>query len=338
MNSLIKFIAYLFLLAIFAVLASVGGAYYWMNSELTMPAQYVDVIVPAGTKPAAIARLINQAGIPLETNSFAWLARLTGQDKKIKAGGYQVRVGDTPSTVLRRMAQGDVTSRQVTLVEGWTVKQILNALSQQADLSHKLNANAKDTSSLAQEIGIAKPYAEGLFFPDTYVYFIGTSDKELLTRALVAQQQILNKAWDEREPDLPLQNPYEALILASIVEKETASPSDRARIAGVFMNRLKAGMPLQTDPTVIYGLRENYDGKLRKRDLQTDTLWNTYTRSGLPPSPIASVGRAALNATLHPEQHDYLYFVSKGDGTSVFASNLPDHNKNVATYILGKKQ
>ena len=166
---------------------------------------------------------------------------------------------------------------------------------------------------------------------------IGTTDLDILQRAYRAQQKVMEKVWEQRAADLPLGSPYEALVLASLIEKETGSPADRARIAGVFVNRLRAGMPLQTDPTVIYGMGEAYEGKIRKRDLQTDTPWNTYTRTGLPPSPIAIAGRASLTAALQPEKHGYYYFVSRGDGTSAFATTLAEHNKNVSTYILGRK-
>ena len=192
-------------------------------------------------------------------------------------------------------------------------------------------------AQLAERLGVNSQYVEGLFFPDTYIFPIGTTDLEILQRAYRAQQQILDKAWEQRAADVPIASPYEALVLASLIEKETGSPSDRARIAGVFANRLRAGMLLQTDPTVIYGMGEAYDGKIRKRDLQADTPWNTYTRVGLPPTPIASVGRASLAAALQPEKHGYYYFVSRGDGTSVFATTLAEHNKNVSTYILGRK-
>jgi UPF0755 protein len=335
MKTLIKLVSYLVLIFAVVVTSVIGTAYVWTTSELAMPSEKVDVLVPPGAKVIGIARLINQAGVSLNEQAFVWLARISELDKKIKAGGYQLKTGDTPWSVLQRMAQGDVSSRQVALIEGWNFKQIRNALKQHPDLISTLGE--AQTSTIGERLGIERAYLEGLFFPDTYNFFVGSSDIEILARAYKTGQQILDKAWQERAPDLPLQNPYEALILASLVEKETGSAQDRARIAGVFVNRLKAGMPLQTDPSVIYGLGDAYDGKIRKKDLQTDTPWNTYTRGGLPPSPIASVGRASLNASLHPEQHNFLYFVAKGDGASVFASTLAEHNKNVATYILNRK-
>jgi UPF0755 protein len=233
------------------------------------------------------------------------------------------------------MAQGDVTSRQITLVEGWNLRQIRAALAQHPDINQSIQTTSD--AELRTLIGLDTLYAEGLFFPDTYIFSIGTTDLEILQRASRAQQQVLDRAWAARQDNLPLRSSYQALILASIVEKETGKASDRARIAGVFINRLRLNMPLQTDPTVIYGMGEAYDGKIRKKDLQTDHAWNTYTRGGLPVSPISSVGQASLNAALNPEKHDFLYFVSKGDGSSAFARTLPEHNKNVSQYILGRK-
>ena len=233
------------------------------------------------------------------------------------------------------MAMGDMTQRQVTVVEGWNLRQIRTALAHHPDIRHTLDQLTD--AQLAERLGVDSPYLEGLFFPDTYIFPIGTTDLDILQRAYRAQRQILDKAWEQRSPDLPLASPYEALVLASLIEKETGSPADRARIAGVFVNRLRAGMPLQTDPSVIYGMGDAYDGKIHKRDLLADTPWNTYTRTGLPPSPIASVGRASLAAALQPEKHGYYYFVSRGDGSSIFATTLAEHNKNVSTYILGRK-
>jgi UPF0755 protein len=233
------------------------------------------------------------------------------------------------------MAQGDVTSRQVTILEGWNLRQVRAALAQHPDL--KQSIQGVTDKDLLTQVGLDGQFAEGLFFPDTYIFPIGTTDLDILQRAARAQQTILDRAWAARQDDLPLRSPYQALILASIVEKETGKASDRARIAGVFINRLRLNMPLQTDPTVIYGMGEAYNGKIRKKDLQTDHPWNTYTRGGLPVSPISSVGLASLQAALNPEKHDFLYFVSKGDGNSAFAKSLPEHNKNVSKYILGRK-
>jgi UPF0755 protein len=347
MNVLSKFLLFLIFPLLLTAAAVVGTAYYWAHHPLELPSERVDILVPQGATPASIAKLMNQAGIAVHPQVFVVMARLGELDKTLKAGGYQIQRGDSAWVVLRRMANGDVTQRQLTIVEGWNLKQIRNALAQHPDIKQTL-AQSSDAALMAQLDQPVKDLikgsqadslalAEGLFFPDTYVFPIGTTDLEILQRAARAQQQVLNRAWETRQPDLPLKSPFEALILASIIEKETGKSSDRARIAGVFINRLRLNMPLQTDPTVIYGMGESYTGKIRKQDLQTDTLWNTYTRNGLPPTPIASVSRAALNAALQPEKHQYLYFVSKGDGNSAFSTSLIEHNKNVSTYILGRK-
>jgi len=347
MNIFSKFLLYVFLPLILAAAVVFGSAYYWVHRPLVLPAERVDILVPPGATPASISKLLQQAGISVNTQAFVAMARLGELDKTLKAGGYQIRQGDSAWVVLRRMAQGDMTQRQLTIVEGWNFKQIRQALIQHPDIKQTLTG-VSDAELLAQ---LGRPVAdilgdqggatiripEGLLFPDTYIFPIGTTDLEILQRAARAEQTVLSRAWETRQTDLPLKTPYEALILASIIEKETGKSSDRPRISGVFINRLRLNMPLQTDPTVIYGMGDAYAGKIRKQDLQADTPWNTYTRTGLPPSPISSVGRAALNAALQPEKHSYLYFVSKGDGSSVFSTTLPEHNKNVSTYILGRK-
>lgn len=335
MSAVNKLFLYVVLPLIVAIAFALGAVYYWVNQPLSLPTQKVDILVPKGATPASIATQINQAGITINPAAFVLMARLTELDTKLKAGGYQLVQGDSPLRILRRMAQGDVTSRQLTLVEGWNLRQIRAALAQHPDI--KQSIQGVTDKDLLTQIGIDAPYAEGLFFPDTYIFPIGTTDIEILQRAARAQQTILDRIWAARQDNLPLRNPYQALILASIVEKETGKAEDRARIAGVFINRLRLNMPLQTDPTVIYGMGEAYDGKIRKKDLQTDHAWNTYTRGGLPVSPISSVGLASLQAALNPEKHDFLYFVSKGNGSSAFAKTLPEHNKNVTQYILGRK-
>jgi UPF0755 protein len=277
---------------------------------------------------------MNDAGVGVQADAFVLLGRITGHDTAIKAGAYEVVPGDTPLTILERMARGDMLQTRLTLVEGWSYDRIRQALREDPDVKQTL-AGVSD-KQLLERLGSDAPSPEGLFNPDTYVFAPGTSDFDLLKKAYENQQELLHELWEKRAPDLPLATPYQALILASIVEKETGHTGDRARIAGVFINRLRAGMPLQTDPTVIYGLGDDYQGRLRKKDLQADTPWNTYTRAGLPPTPIASPGRAALQATLNPDDHGYYYFVSRGDGTSEFSRNLAEHNRAVRKYILGR--
>jgi UPF0755 protein len=308
----------------------IGGAYYWANSPLILSKPTIDIRIPQGVTPNRVAQIIQQSGVDMPPQAFVC------QDKLIKAGGYQVVQGESALGLLDRLARGDVTNRQVTFIEGWNLAQIRAALAAHPDIDVTLG-DITEQPELAQKLGVDSNYLEGLVFPDTYVFPVGSTDQEILQNAIVAQQTILDQAWAERAPDLPLKTPQEALILASIIEKETGHGEERARIAGVFVNRLRVGMPLQTDPTVIYGMGDKYQGKIRKVDLQTDTPWNTYTRKGLPPTPIAAVSRASLEAALNPEDHKYFYFVSKGNGTSAFANNLAEHNRNVSTYILGKR-
>jgi len=330
-----RFLLYLLLPACVLTLAAVGGLWGWLQRPLDLPEAEVEFVVPVGSTPMAAARAMREAGVAIHERLFAWAARLTNRDKQLKAGMYEIRQGDTLLTVLERITSGEMIQRQIVLLEGWTWRQIRAALAAHPDVQQTL-AGRSDQDILAS-LGAIEPHPEGLFFPDTYRFVPGTTDLALLRAARQAQQRELARAWAVREPGLPLASPYEALILASIIEKETGHAPERARIGGVFVNRLRAGMPLQTDPTVIYGMGSAYNGRIRKRDLQTDTPWNTYTRSGLPPTPIAAPGRAALMAAVQPERHRYLYFVSRGDGTSEFAGNLAEHNRNVRQYILEKR-
>lgn len=324
---------FLFLL-VFATAGVAAGAWYWATRPLTLSAEKVDFVVEPGSTPRAIVRDAREAGINLWDVGFVWMARLTERDKLIKAGGYEVARGDSPWILLERLARGDMSQRQVTFVEGWRYLQIRQALRAHPDVKQTLDGVSD--LELAKLLDVKQESLEGLFFPDTFVFTPGTADIDLLRRSLREGEGVLAKIWSERAEGLPLKTPYEVLIMASIIEKETGHSADRDRVGGVFINRLRIGMPLQTDPTVIYGMGENYQGRIRKRDLQTDTPWNTYTRNGLPPTPIASPGRLALRSAVQPEKHKFLYFVSRGDGTSEFATNLPDHNRNVARFILGR--
>ncbi|HYG46091.1 MAG TPA: endolytic transglycosylase MltG [Bordetella sp.] len=335
-----KKLSFYFLLACLAavLLAAVaaGGAWTWMNRALDLPAEKVEFIVAPGSTPRAVARAMNDAGIPVWEDGFAWMARLSERDKLIKAGGYEARAGDSPWLLLDRLARGDMVQRQITFLEGWTYAQFRQALRANPDIKQTLG-DISD-AALMSRLGSSIAEPEGLFFPDTYVFTPGTSDFDLLRRAYQQQQQVLAEVWAERQPELPLDSPYQALVLASIIEKETGHGPERTRVAGVFVNRLRLGMMLQTDPTVIYGMGERYQGRIRRADLQADTPWNTYTRAGLPPTPIAAAGRASLLAAVQPERHKYLYFVSRGNGTSEFSANLSEHNRNVARYILGRNR
>jgi UPF0755 protein len=294
-----------------------------------------DYVVEPGQRPRTIAKIMYQAGIQIDEEAFVAMARLTCRDKLIKAGAYEAAQGDSPWDILERMANGEMTQVHITLVEGWTYKRIRQALRDNPKLKQTL-VDVPDAEILSR-LAVTESNAEGLFYPDTYVFVPGSSDFDILRRAYHAQSELVAQVWADRDPGLPFTTPYQALVLASIIEKETGDSVDRRRVAGVFVNRLRMTMPLLTDPTVIYGMGESYEGRIRKKDLTSDTPWNTYTRAGLPPTPIASPGRAALLAAVHPEDHNYLYFVSRGDGTSEFSRTLLAHNRAVSKYILRQR-
>jgi UPF0755 protein len=265
---------------------------------------------------------------------YLWF-RLSGQDRLIRAGSYEVGPESSPRRLLAMLVRGEESLRTVTLVEGWNWRQVRQALAR-ADLLKADSQNLSDEALMAR-LGRPGLAPEGRFYPDTYSYAKNSSDLKVLERALKAMDRQLAKAWAARSPGVALQSPEQALILASIVEKETGKGSDRPMISSVFHNRMRIGMRLQTDPTVIYGLGEAFDGNLRKVHLQTDTPWNTYTRAGLPPTPIAMPGKAALLAAVQPASSSALYFVAKGDGGSHFSASLDEHNRAVNRYQRGQK-
>ena len=320
----------LFTLVVLLALLVVAGLGYYAYRPLSLPATPFEFVLKQGSSLKSAARDMQQAGLLGQDWPFVWMARLLGKSAQLKAGNYALEHLVTPLELLRIITKGDVTQSQISIIEGWTFKQLRTALDANPGITHD-TAGLSDMEIL-QRIGATETHPEGLFFPDTYNFAAGSSDLEIIKRAYRTMQQRLQEAWAARAADLPLQTAYQALILASIVEKETGTPSDRAMIAGVFVNRLRKGMLLQTDPTVIYGLGDKFDGNLRKRDLLADTTHNTYMRSGLPPTPIALPGLAALQATLHPAQTDALYFVARGDGSSHFSSDLAAHNRAVNKY------
>jgi UPF0755 protein len=315
-----------------ACLAALGAAAYawaaWHPLPLPQP-MYAFSVKPGATM-RSVARDLSGAGIIPAAWVLAGLARATGVDRTIKAGNYEIAAGTTLTGLLAKLTQGDVTQAAFTIVEGWSFRDLRAALKNNADVKTTLLDTAD--AEVMQRIGASEPQPEGLFFPDTYFFASGTTDTALLARAYRTMQERLAAAWSGRAPGLPLASPYQALTLASIVEKETGRAADRPLIAAVLVNRLRQGMRLQTDPTVIYGLGERFDGNLRKRDLDTDQAYNTYTRDGLPPTPIALPSQASLDAVLHPPETPYLYFVARGDGSSEFSSSLADHNRAVAKY------
>jgi UPF0755 protein len=320
----------LFTLIILLVLLAAAGLGYYAYRPLPLPATPFEFELKQGSSLKRMARDMQQAGLLQQDQLFVWLVRLLGKSGQLKAGNYALERPVSPLELLEIISKGEVIQRQISIIEGWTFRQLRAVLDASPDIAHD-TLNLTDAEIL-RRIGAAESHSEGLFFPDTYNFAAGSSDLAIIKRAYHAMQQRLQEAWAGRDAGLPLQTPYQALILASIVEKETGTPGDRAMIAGVFVNRLRKGMLLQTDPTVIYGLGEKFDGNLRKRDLLADTAYNTYTRGGLTPTPIALPGMDALQATLHPAQTDALYFVARGDGSSQFSSNLTAHNRAVNQY------
>ena len=313
-----------------------GGAAWWLQQPLDLGgAAALELEIEPGTTPRGVARAVVAAGVRTDARLLYGWFRVSGQDRRIKAGNYEIPAGTTPQGLLQKLARGEETLRALTLVEGWNFRQVRAALARDEGLRH--DATVLDDAQLMDKLGRPGVAPEGRFFPDTYTYAKGSSELALLRRALHAMDRRLEAAWAQRASDTPLKSADEALILASIVEKETGLASDRAHIAGVFTNRLRVGMLLQTDPTVIYGLGEKFDGNLRKRDLQTDHPWNTYTRPGLPPTPIAMPGKAALLAAVQPQQTRALYFVARGDGTSHFSESLDEHNRAVNRFQRGKQ-
>jgi UPF0755 protein len=322
-----------FLLAALVVLGVGGGGLWWVHQPLRMAAPTVDLSIESGTLPRSVAQAVADAGVDVQPELLYWWFRVSGQDRAIKAGSYELEAGITPYQLLGKLARGDQTLRAVTLVEGWTFRQFRAAL-QKEELRPDTQGLADD--AIMALLGRPGVHPEGRFFPDTYTYAKNSSDVAVFKRAMRAMDKHLAAAWSQRSPQAVVKTPDEALILASIVEKETGKAADRPLVAAVFNNRLRTGMPLQTDPTVIYGMGPSFDGNLRKKDLLTDTPWNTYTRPGLPPTPIAMPGKASLAATVQPAQSQALYFVARGDGSSHFSSNLDEHNRAVNKYQRGQ--
>jgi UPF0755 protein len=330
-----SFVRRLLLFGLLAAVAAGGAVAWWLHQPLRLSAPVVEVSVEPGMTPQAIAKAWVEAGVQTSPRWLYEWFRWSGDARRIRAGSYEITAGTTPRDLLQKMVLGDETLITVRLIEGWTFRQFRAELARAPGL--RQDTAAMTDAQLMAALGRPDLHPEGRFFPDTYAYSKGSSDLAVLRRALNAMDRRLAAAWDQRAPGVPLRNPDEALILASIVEKETGLDADRGLVAGVFANRLRIGMRLQTDPTVIYGLGEAFDGNLRRRDLETDTPYNTYTRAGLPPTPIAMPGKRSLLAAVNPEPTKALYFVARGDGTSVFSENLADHNRAVNRYQRGGK-
>ncbi|HSD61113.1 MAG TPA: endolytic transglycosylase MltG [Burkholderiales bacterium] len=320
----------LFKLAVAAALGFGGWLAWHLHAPRPLPATPLEFAISEGSSLRATAVQLQDAGLIANPWAFVLLGRILGRAGEIKAGHYQVSDPMSPRALLDLVTRGMVTQSAIKFIEGWNLKQVRGALAEHPDLRH--DTPVLSDAQLAQAVGATEPSLEGLIFPDTYYFPKGATDLSVLKRAYRGMQQELTAAWSARAPDLPLGNPYEGLILASIVEKETGSAAERPMIAGVFVNRLKRGMRLETDPAVIYGLGESFDGNLRKRDLLADTPYNTYTRAGLPPTPIAMPGQASLQAALNPTRTNALYFVARGDGTSQFSATLAEHERAVTKY------
>jgi UPF0755 protein len=320
------------------LLLFIGLALWWLHEPLTLQPPAGNAVLDLEVEPGMSAKAIAAAAVTSGAKTQAsWLYlwfRVSGESRQIRAGSYEISAGTSPRRLLSMLVRGEEALKSVTLPEGWNFMQVMAILKTADQL--RPEAQSLTPEAIMAQIGKPGVHPEGRFFPDTYTYAKGSSDLAVLQRAARAMDKRLDDAWALRQPDSPLKTPDDALILASIIEKETGKPSDRTTISGVFTNRLRIRMLLQTDPTVIYGMGAQFDGNLRRSDLRTDTPYNTYTRGGLPPTPIAMPGRAALLAAVQPAQTDAFYFVSRGDGSSQFSATLDEHNRAVNKYIRGR--
>jgi UPF0755 protein len=323
------------------LLLALAGAQIWLNlRSLDEPLQVAAPLtfrVPAGSRLAQVAGSLAARGILARPRALVWYARWKGVASAIKAGEYEMEPGVTPRNLLDKLVSGQVVLHSLTIVDGWRVQDLLAAMHRNPDVLATLPATS---AAVMEKLGMPGVNAEGQFLPETYRFAAGTTDVELLREAHAALERTLNAAWMNRDSSIPLRNIDELLIMASIVEKESGLPEELPKIAGLYLHRLRIGMRLQADPTVIYGLGDSYDGDLRTIDLRTDGPYNTYTRTGLPPTAIALPGAAAIEATAHPENTDALYFVAsgRGDGSHVFSATLDQHNAAVAQYLARQRQ
>ncbi len=339
-----RFLASTFVLALTVAILGAGWFYSFAHSNLPLPqpqsptagqpAVPFEFMVKPGASLKSLSRQLTETGLLPEPQMFWLLGRLTNQATGIQAGTYRLESPVTPLQLLQKLNDGDVVPVSVTFVEGTTFAEMRARLAKTENVKATL-AGLSDAEVL-QRLGATEAYPEGLFFPDTYRFSAGTTDLEILKKSYQAMQKKLAEAWAMRDADLPYATPYEALIMASIIEKETGKAEERPLIGSVFINRLKIPMRLQTDPTIIYGMGQKYAGNIRKRDLTTDTPYNTYTRDGLPPTPIAMPGWGSILAAVKPSQSDQLYFVAKGDGSHYFSRSLEEHNRAVNKYQLGR--
>jgi UPF0755 protein len=329
-----RFLLLLLALAVLMVALAGGFAYTFAHGKLPLPQTPFEFTVDKGSNLRIVARKLADAGLIPEPQVFWLLGRVTDQAAGIQAGRYRLSEAATPLEILKKLNDGDVIPVMITFVEGITFAEMREQLEGAAEV--RVTLKGLSDADVLKRVGAGESHPEGLFFPDTYRFTAGTSDLELLRKSYQTMQKRLADAWAARAPDLPYRSPYEALIMASIIEKETGRAGERPLIASVFINRLRMPMRLQTDPTVIYGMGARFDGNIRKRDLTNDTPYNTYTRDGLPPTPIAMPGGDSIKAALNPAQSDRLYFVARGDGSHYFSRTLDEHNRAVAKFQLGR--
>lgn len=332
-----------FLLLLVTLSVAAAGWYGWsdyqryVSTPIKVPDSGKTFTIDKGWSAKRVAVELEQQGLIDQRYWFDLYVRLSDKAGGIKTGEYQLVAPLTVPALLDAFHKGQTTQYSQSIIEGYNWKQTLGHIAASSDLQHTLtDAQMSSADELMALLGFPDEHPEGRFFADTYAFPRGTSDIDFLKRARQTLDSVLAEEWALRQPDLPLETPYDALILASIVEKETALASERPLIAGVFLSRIRKNMRLQTDPTVIYGIGDSYDGNIRRKDLTTDTPYNTYTRAGLPPTPIAMVGREAIRAVLHPESTTALYFVARGDGSHQFSDTLSEHNAAVRKYQLNR--
>ncbi len=325
-------VIYFFVACVLVTVTVAGGyAYRWSRAPVAMPHGIAEVEIRSGSSVRAAARQLKERGVAINENAFVLLTRLQRPHAVLKAGIYEIRAEESPLDILDKLIRGEGLLAEIRFVEGWTFQQYRKVLDEHPDV--RKDADRLADEELLKKIGAPERHPEGLFFPDTYRFSKGTTDTALLRRAYKIMQSHLQAAWAERGQTSPLTSAYDALVLASIIEKETGRGEERGMVSAVFTNRLRIGMRLQADPTVIYGVGAKFDGNLRRRDLQRDTPYNTYTRTGLPPTPIAMPSLASIRAAVQPAQSDVLYFVAQRDGSSKFSKTLDEHNQAVARFL-----
>jgi peptidoglycan lytic transglycosylase G len=319
-------------LVVIAVAAAAGYAAWYLGTPVRIRQYPIEVEIPRGAGFRAALEQLEKSGIALRRHEFELLARAMRKERQIKAGSYEIAQPVTPVQLLEKLTRGDVMQAEVRLIEGWTFAQFRAALDASPDLKH--DTRGLTEAQILERLRAAETHPEGLFFPDTYLFGKGSSDFSVLRRSYRAMQRHLKEEWEGRDQAIPYRAPYDALIMASIIEKETGQAGERDLIGGVLVNRLRIGMRLQVDPTIIYGLGATFDGNLKRSHLTEDGPYNTYTRAGLPPTPIAMPGLASLRAAMRPGKTDAMYYVSKNDGSSHFSRTLEEHNRAVTRYQL----